>query len=163
MTLIRTGVPIIKNIAGIIKTAIGKIIADTYGGYAHHGGGAFSGKDPTKVDRSAALALRNVARTVVASGAAAECEVQAAYAIGVAEPVSLAVFTFGTGKVSDEKIIKWIRDNYDLRPSGMIERFHLRTPFYQKSASFGPFGRTDVTFPWEVSEEDAIESLRKLI
>ena len=140
-----------------------KIIADTYGGYAHHGGGAFSGKDPTKVDRSAALVLRNVARTVVASGAAAECEVQAAYAIGVAEPVSLAVFTFGTGKVSDEKIIKWIRDNYDLRPSGMIERFHLRTPFYQKSASFGPFGRTDVTFPWEVSEEDAIESLRKLI
>lgn len=140
-----------------------KIIADTYGGYAHHGGGAFSGKDPTKVDRSAALALRSIAKTIVASGAADECELQAAYAIGVAEPVSLSVFTYGTGKVSEEDIVRWIRRHYDLRPEGMIARFGLRNPVYLASASFGAFGRTDVRFPWEEIDAEAKEDLRSLI
>lgn len=140
-----------------------KIIADTYGGYAHHGGGAFSGKDPTKVDRSAALALRSIAKTIVASGAADECELQAAYAIGVAEPVSLSVFTYGTGKVSEENIVRWIRRHYDLRPEGMIARFGLRNPVYLASASFGAFGRTDVRFPWEEIDAEAKEDLHSLI
>ena len=140
-----------------------KIIVDTYGGYAHHGGGAFSGKDPTKVDRSAALALRNIAKTIVASGAAFECELQAAYAIGVAEPVSLSAETFGTGKAAESILIDWIKKHYDLRPAAMIERFHLRQPVYFKAAGEGSFGRTDVTFPWEVVDKDAMESLRALI
>ncbi len=140
-----------------------KIIADTYGGYAHHGGGAFSGKDPTKVDRSAALMLRNIAKTIVAAGAADECELQAAYAIGVAEPVSLSAFTYGTGKISEERIVKWITDHYDLRPEGMIERFGLRRPVYLASASFGAFGRTDVSMPWEIVDEEAKSDLIRLL
>ena len=140
-----------------------KIIADTYGGYAHHGGGAFSGKDPTKVDRTAALALRNIAKTIVAAGAAGECELQAAYAIGVADPVSLAIFTNGTGKIGDEAIISWVRDHYDLRPEGMIKRFGLRRPIYRESASYGAFGRTDALFPWEEIDQAAADDLRKLL
>ena len=140
-----------------------KIIADTYGGYAHHGGGAFSGKDPTKVDRTASLALRNIAKTIVLSKAAAECELQAAYAIGVAEPVSIAVFTYGTGKVSDEEILKWIDRNYDLRPEGMIRNYNLRRPIYLDSASFGAFGRRDVSLPWETINQKALEELSALI
>ena len=140
-----------------------KIIADTYGGYAHHGGGAFSGKDPTKVDRTASLALRNIAKTIVLSKAAAECELQAAYAIGVAEPVSIAVFTYGTGKVSDEEILKWIDRNYDLRPEGMIRSYDLRRPIYLDSASFGAFGRRDVSLPWETINQKALEELSALI
>ncbi len=140
-----------------------KIIADTYGGYAHHGGGAFSGKDPTKVDRTASLALRNIAKTIVAAGAAAECELQAAYAIGVAEPVSLAVFTYGTGRIGEDRIIRWVRDHYDLRPEGMINRFGLRSPIYLGSASFGAFGRTDITLPWEIVDEAAADDLRSLL
>ncbi len=140
-----------------------KIICDTYGGYSHHGGGAFSGKDPTKVDRSAALMLRNIAKTIVSAGVAEECEIQAAYAIGVAEPVSICVTTAGSGRVSEEVLEKWIRDNFDLRPEGLISRFSLRRPIYRDSASFGAFGRTDVVFPWEVIDNDAAEALRKLI
>ncbi len=140
-----------------------KIIADTYGGYAHHGGGAFSGKDPTKVDRSAALALRNIAKTIVAAGAASECEIQAAYAIGVADPVSLSLVTYGSGELDEETIISWIKRHYDLRPSGMIESLNLRTPIYQDSASFGAFGRSDVIFPWENINKEAEEDLRELL
>lgn len=140
-----------------------KIICDTYGGYSHHGGGAFSGKDPTKVDRSAALMLRNIAKTIVSAGVAEECEIQAAYAIGVAEPVSICVTTAGSGRVSEEVLEKWIRDNFDLRPEGLISRFSLRRPIYRDSASFGAFGRTDVVFPWEVVDKGAVEALRKLI
>ena len=140
-----------------------KIIADTYGGYAHHGGGAFSGKDPTKVDRTASLALRQIAKTIVEAGIASECELQAAYAIGVAEPVSLLVTTFGTGKASEDKLTSWVLDNFDLRPSGMIEHLNLRRPIYRDSASFGAFGRTDVKLPWEEVDQNLVESLRKLV
>ena len=140
-----------------------KIIADTYGGYAHHGGGAFSGKDPTKVDRTASLALRQIAKTIVEAGIASECELQAAYAIGVAEPVSLLVTTFGTGKVREDKLTSWVLDNFDLRPSGMIEHLNLRRPIYRDSASFGAFGRTDVKLPWEEVDQNLVESLRKLV
>lgn len=140
-----------------------KIIADTYGGYAHHGGGAFSGKDPTKVDRTASLALRQIAKTIVEAGIASECELQAAYAIGVAEPVSLLVTTFGTGKVSEDKLTSWVLVNFDLRPSGMIEHLNLRRPIYRDSASFGAFGRTDVKLPWEEVDQNLVESLRKLV
>ena len=140
-----------------------KIIADTYGGYAHHGGGAFSGKDPTKVDRTASLALRQIAKTIVEAGIASECELQAAYAIGVAEPVSLLVTTFGTGKVSEDKLTSWVLNNFDLRPSGMIEHLNLRRPIYRDSASFGAFGRTDVKLPWEEVDQNLVESLRKLV
>ena len=140
-----------------------KIIVDTYGGYAHHGGGAFSGKDCTKVDRTASLALRNIAKTVVAAGAAAECELQAAYAIGVAEPVSLAVFTYGTGKISEDKLIEWIGRHYDLRPAGMIEQFKLRQPIYRQAAGNGSFGRTDVSFPWEEINQEALDDLKSML
>ena len=140
-----------------------KIIVDTYGGYAHHGGGAFSGKDATKVDRTASLALRNIAKTIVASGAADECELQAAYAIGVAEPVSLAVNTFGTGKLDEEAIIEWVNRHFDLRPEAMIKRFDLRKPIYYKAASQGSFGRTDVTFPWEVIDQEALADLKSML
>ena len=140
-----------------------KIIVDTYGGYAHHGGGAFSGKDPTKVDRTASLALRNIAKTIVAAGAAGECELQAAYAIGVAEPVSLAVFTYGTGKLSEDQILSWVKKHYDLRPEGMIKRYNLRTPIYLKAAGEGSFGRTDVTFPWEVIDQEALADLKAML
>ena len=140
-----------------------KIIVDTYGGYAHHGGGAFSGKDATKVDRTAAYASRNIAKTIVASGAADECEIQLAYAIGVAEPVSIHVDTYGSGKLDEETLVKWINENYDLRPEAMIKRFDLRKPQFETVAAYGHFGRTDVTLPWEVIDENAKAKLASLL
>ncbi|MFE5324126.1 methionine adenosyltransferase [Paenibacillus sp. NPDC056579] len=130
-----------------------KIIVDTYGGYARHGGGAFSGKDPTKVDRSGAYAARYVAKNVVAAGLADKCEVQLAYAIGVAQPVSIAVDTFGTGKVSEEKLVEVIRQHFDLRPAGIIKQLDLRRPIYKQTAAYGHFGRTDVDLPWERTDK----------
>jgi S-adenosylmethionine synthetase len=130
-----------------------KIIADTYGGYARHGGGAFSGKDPTKVDRSAAYAARYVAKNIVASGLAAKCEVQIAYAIGVAHPVSIAVDTFGTGKIDDDLFIQLVNNHFDLRPAGIIKMLNLRRPIYQNTAAYGHFGRTDVEFSWEQTDK----------
>ena len=130
-----------------------KIIVDTYGGYAAHGGGAFSGKDPTKVDRSACYAARYVAKNVVASGIAKKCEVQLAYAIGVAKPVSILVNTYGTAKISDEEITKIIQDNFDLRPAAIIETFDLRRPIYKQTAAYGHFGRTDIDLPWEKTDK----------
>ena len=135
-----------------------KIIVDTYGGMARHGGGAFSGKDPTKVDRSAAYAARYVAKNIVAAGLADRFEVQIAYAIGVAHPLSLFVETFGTGKISDEEIIALIRANFDLRPAGIIQTLDLRRPIYQPTAAFGHFGRTDIDLPWE--RLDKVDALR---
>lgn len=126
-----------------------KIIVDTYGGYARHGGGAFSGKDPTKVDRSATYAARYVAKNVIAAGLAEKCEIQLAYAIGVAKPVSILVDTFGTGTVSDEKIAKIIEKNFDLRPAAIIRELNLRRPIYRQTAAYGHFGRTDIDLPWE--------------
>ena len=135
-----------------------KIIVDTYGGYARHGGGAFSGKDPTKVDRSAAYAARYVAKNIVAAGLASKCEIQISYAIGVAEPTSISVETFGTGKVSDDKIVQLIKANFDLRPYGLIEMLDLKRPIYRPSAAYGHFGR--IEFPWE--KTDKAEILRDL-
>jgi S-adenosylmethionine synthetase len=126
-----------------------KIIVDTYGGYARHGGGAFSGKDCTKVDRSAAYAARYVAKNVVAAGLADKCEIQLSYAIGVAYPTSVMVDTFGTGKVSDEKLVEIIRENFDLRPAGIIKMLDLRRPIYKQTAAYGHFGRNDLDLPWE--------------
>ncbi|MBB3110512.1 S-adenosylmethionine synthetase [Paenibacillus phyllosphaerae] len=126
-----------------------KIIVDTYGGYARHGGGAFSGKDPTKVDRSAAYAARYVAKNIVAAGLADKCEIQLAYAIGVANPVSINVDTYGTGKVSEETLVEVIQKNFDLRPAGIIKMLDLRRPIYGKTAAYGHFGRTDIDLPWE--------------
>lgn len=136
-----------------------KIIVDTYGGYARHGGGAFSGKDPTKVDRSAAYAARYVAKNIVAAGLADKVEIQLAYAIGVARPVSVSVDTYGTGKVSDEKLVELIYNNFDLRPAGIIKELGLRRPIYRQTAAYGHFGRTDVELPWE--KTDKAEKLRK--
>jgi S-adenosylmethionine synthetase len=136
-----------------------KIIVDTYGGYARHGGGAFSGKDPTKVDRSAAYAARYVAKNIVAAGLAEKCEVQFAYAIGVARPVSIAVDTFGTGKVSEDILVDLVSENFDLRPAGIINMLDLRRPIYQQTAAYGHFGRTDVDLPWE--RTDKVEVLRQ--
>ena len=136
-----------------------KIIVDTYGGMARHGGGAFSGKDPTKVDRSAAYAARYVAKNIVAAGLADRCEIQLAYAIGVAQPVSIFAETFGTGKVSDAKIVELVRKNFDLRPAGIIKTLNLRRPIYAQTAAYGHFGRTDVDLPWE--HTDKAEILRK--
>ncbi|MGN0941957.1 MAG: methionine adenosyltransferase [Selenomonadaceae bacterium] len=130
-----------------------KIIVDTYGGMARHGGGAFSGKDPTKVDRSAAYAARYVAKNIVAAGLADKVEIQLAYAIGVAKPVSIFVDTFGTGKVSDEKIVELINKNFDLRPAGIIKSLDLRRPIYRQTAAYGHFGRTDVDLPWEHTDK----------
>ncbi len=138
-----------------------KIIVDTYGGMARHGGGAFSGKDPTKVDRSAAYAARYVAKNIVAAGLADRFEVQIAYAIGVAHPLSLFVETFGTGKVSDEEIIALIREHFDLRPAGIIQTLDLRRPIYQQTAAFGHFGRTDIDLPWE--RLDKVDALRAAV
>jgi S-adenosylmethionine synthetase len=132
-----------------------KIIVDTYGGMGRHGGGAFSGKDPTKVDRSAAYMARYIAKNVVAAGLADRCEVQLAYAIGVAEPVSVLVETFGTGKVSDEKIVEAIRANFHLTPKGIIESLKLRRPIYKKTAAYGHFGRNDRDFTWEATDKAA--------
>ncbi|QZA32858.1 methionine adenosyltransferase [Hydrogenibacillus sp. N12] len=136
-----------------------KIIVDTYGGYARHGGGAFSGKDPTKVDRSAAYAARHVAKNIVAAGLADMCEVQIAYAIGVARPVSIRVDTFGTGKVPEGVLIRLIERHFDLRPAGIIRRFDLRRPIYRQTAAYGHFGRTDLDLPWE--RTDVAEALRR--
>ncbi|MCI2254264.1 methionine adenosyltransferase [Domibacillus sp. PGB-M46] len=135
-----------------------KIIVDTYGGYARHGGGAFSGKDPTKVDRSAAYAARYVAKNIVAAGLADKCEVQLAYAIGVAHPVSISVDTFGTGTVAEEALVDVIRQNFDLRPAGIIKMLDLRRPIYRQTAAYGHFGRTDVDLPWE--RTDKAEALK---
>ena len=132
-----------------------KIIVDTYGGAAHHGGGAFSGKDPSKVDRSAAYAGRYVAKNIVAAGLADRCEVQVAYAIGVAQPVSLMVETFGTGKVSDEKIVELVRRHFDLRPKGIIASLNLLRPIYSATAAYGHFGRDEVDFTWETTDKAA--------
>lgn len=126
-----------------------KIIVDTYGGYARHGGGAFSGKDCTKVDRSAAYAARYVAKNIVAAGLAKKCEIQLSYAIGVAHPTSIMVDTFGTGKLSDDKLVEIIRDNFDLRPAGIIQMLDLRRPIYKQTAAYGHFGRNDLDLPWE--------------
>lgn len=126
-----------------------KIIVDTYGGYARHGGGCFSGKDPTKVDRSAAYAARYVAKNIVAAGLAEQCEVQLAYAIGVAEPVSIAIDTFKTGKVSEGQLVEAVRKHFDLRPAGIIKMLDLKHPIYKQTAAYGHFGRTDILLPWE--------------
>ncbi|MDI0273482.1 methionine adenosyltransferase [Bacillus safensis] len=136
-----------------------KIIVDTYGGYARHGGGAFSGKDATKVDRSAAYAARYVAKNIVAAGLADSCEVQLAYAIGVAQPVSISIDTFGTGKASEEKLIEVVRANFDLRPAGIIKMLDLRRPIYKQTAAYGHFGRHDLDLPWE--KTDKADTLRK--
>jgi S-adenosylmethionine synthetase len=133
-----------------------KIIVDTYGGYARHGGGAFSGKDPTKVDRSAAYAARYVAKNIVAAGLADKAEVQLAYAIGVAHPVSIAVDTFGTGKLSETELVELVRENFDLRPAGIIKMLDLRRPIYKQTAAYGHFGRTDIELPWEQTDKAAI-------
>ena len=138
-----------------------KIIVDTYGGYARHGGGAFSGKDPTKVDRSAAYAARYVAKNIVAAGLATRCEIQLAYAIGVANPVSVLVETFGTGVISDEKIEELVRKNFDLRPAGIIKELDLRRPIYKQTAAYGHFGRNDLDLPWE--RLDKVEILKREI
>ncbi|AOZ89623.1 methionine adenosyltransferase [Bacillus xiamenensis] len=130
-----------------------KIIVDTYGGYARHGGGAFSGKDATKVDRSAAYAARYVAKNIVAAGLADSCEVQLAYAIGVAQPVSISIDTFGTGKASEEKLIEVVRANFDLRPAGIIKMLDLRRPIYKQTAAYGHFGRHDLDLPWEKTDK----------
>ena len=138
-----------------------KIIVDTYGGYARHGGGAFSGKDCTKVDRSAAYAARYVAKNIVAAGLADKCEIQLSYAIGVAQPTSVMVDTFGTGKVSDEKLVEIIRENFDLRPAGIIKMLDLRRPIYRPTAAYGHFGRNDLNLPWEAL--DKVEDLKKYL
>lgn len=130
-----------------------KIIVDTYGGMARHGGGAFSGKDPTKVDRSAAYAARYVAKNIVAAGLADRCEIQLAYAIGVAKPVSVSINTFGTGKVAEDVISKLVNDNFDLRPAGIIKELDLRRPIYTQTAAYGHFGRTDIDLPWERTDK----------
>ncbi|HEH8390226.1 TPA: methionine adenosyltransferase [Staphylococcus aureus] len=138
-----------------------KIIVDTYGGYARHGGGCFSGKDPTKLDRSAAYAARYVAKNIVAAGLADQCEVQLAYAIGVAEPVSIAIDTFGTGKVSEGQLVEAVRKHFDLRPAGIIKMLDLKQPIYKQTAAYGHFGRTDVLFPWE--KLDKVEELKDAV
>lgn len=130
-----------------------KIIVDTYGGYARHGGGAFSGKDPTKVDRSGAYAARYVAKNIVAAGLASKCEVQLAYAIGVARPVSISIDTFGTSQVSEEKLVEVVSKNFDLRPAGIIKELDLRRPIYRQTAAYGHFGRTDIDLPWERTDK----------
>ena len=135
-----------------------KIIVDTYGGYARHGGGAFSGKDPTKVDRSGAYAARYVAKNIVAAGLADKCEVQVAYAIGVAQPVSIRIDTFGTGVVEEERLVQLVRKHFDLRPAGIIRALDLRRPIYKQTAAYGHFGRTDLDLPWE--RTDKAEVLR---
>ena len=138
-----------------------KIIVDTYGGYARHGGGAFSGKDCTKVDRSAAYAARYVAKNIVAAGLADKCEIQLSYAIGVAQPTSIMVDTFGTGKISDEKLVEIIRENFDLRPAGIIKMLDLRRPIYKQTAAYGHFGRNDLDLPWE--KLDKVDDLKKYL
>jgi len=136
-----------------------KIIVDTYGGMARHGGGAFSGKDPSKVDRSAAYAGRYVAKNIVAAGLADRCEIQISYAIGVAEPTSITIDTFGTGKISNEAITKLVREHFDLRPKGLIKMLNLLRPIYTQTAAYGHFGRTEADLTWE--RTDKADTLRK--
>ena len=138
-----------------------KIIVDTYSGYARHGGGAFSGKDCTKVDRSAAYAARYVAKNIVAAGLAEKCEIQLSYAIGVAQPTSVMVDTFGTGKIADDKLVEIVRENFDLRPAGIIKMLDLRRPIYRGTAAYGHFGRTDLNLPWEAT--DKVDVLKKYL
>ena len=138
-----------------------KIIVDTYGGYARHGGGAFSGKDCTKVDRSAAYAARYVAKNIVAAGLADKCEIQLSYAIGVAQPTSIMIDTFGTGKLSDDKLVEIVRENFDLRPAGIIKMLNLRRPIYKQTAAYGHFGRNDLDLPWEAL--DKVDALKKYL
>jgi len=138
-----------------------KIIVDTYGGYARHGGGAFSGKDCTKVDRSAAYAARYVAKNIVAAGLADKCEIQLSYAIGVAQPTSVMIDTFGTGRLSNEKLVQIVRENFDLRPAGIIKMLDLRRPIYKQTAAYGHFGRDDLNLPWEAT--DKVELLKKYL
>ena len=138
-----------------------KIIVDTYGGYARHGGGAFSGKDCTKVDRSGAYAARYVAKNIVAAGLADKCEIQLSYAIGVAQPTSIMVDTFGTGKISDEKLVSVVRENFDLRPAGIIKMLDLRRPIYKQTAAYGHFGRNDLNLPWEALNK--VDDLKKYL
>ena len=138
-----------------------KIIVDTYGGYARHGGGAFSGKDCTKVDRSAAYAARYVAKNIVAAGIAKKCEIQLSYAIGVAQPTSVMVDTFGTGKIADDKLVEIVRENFDLRPAGIIKMLDLRRPIYKQTAAYGHFGRNDLDLPWE--KLDKVDTLKKYL
>ena len=138
-----------------------KIIVDTYGGMARHGGGAFSGKDPTKVDRAAAYAARYVAKNIVAAGLADKCEIQLAYAIGVARPVSILVDTFGTGKIDEEQIVNLVEENFELRPAGIIDMLNLRHPIYRQTAAYGHFGRDDIDLPWE--HTDKAESLKRQV
>ena len=138
-----------------------KIIVDSYGGTARHGGGAFSGKDCTKVDRSAAYAARYVAKNIVAAGLADKCEIQLSYAIGVAHPTSIMVETFGTGKLSEEKLVEIIRENFDLRPAGIIRMLDLRRPIYKQTAAYGHFGRNDLDLPWE--KLDKVDTLKKYL
>ena len=138
-----------------------KIIVDTYGGYARHGGGAFSGKDCTKVDRSGAYAARYVAKNIVAAGLADKCEIQLSYAIGVAQPTSINVDTFGTGKLSSEKLVEIVRENFDLRPAGIIKMLDLRRPIYKQTAAYGHFGRNDLDLPWE--KLDKVDALKKYL
>ena len=138
-----------------------KIIVDTYGGYARHGGGAFSGKDCTKVDRSAAYAARYVAKNIVAAGIADKCEIQLSYAIGVAQPTSIMVDTFGTGKIADDKLVEIVRENFDLRPAGIIKMLDLRRAIYKQTAAYGHFGRNDLDLPWE--KLDKVDALKKYL
>lgn len=138
-----------------------KIIVDTYGGYARHGGGAFSGKDCTKVDRSAAYAARYVAKNIVAAGLAKRCEIQLSYAIGVAQPTSIMVDTFGTGRLDDQKLVEIVREKFDLRPAGIIKMLDLRRPIYKQTAAYGHFGRNDLKLPWE--QTDKAEELRSYL
>lgn len=138
-----------------------KIIVDTYGGYARHGGGAFSGKDATKVDRSAAYAARYVAKNIVAAGLADKCEIQLSYAIGVAQPTSIMIDTFGTGKIDNDKLVSIVRENFDLRPAGIIKMLGLRRPIYKQTAAYGHFGRNDLNLPWEAT--DMTETLKKYL
>ena len=138
-----------------------KIIVDTYGGYARLGGGAFSGKDCTKVDRSAAYAARYVAKNIVAAGLADKCEIQLSYAIGVAQPTSVMVDTFGTGKIADDELVKIVRENFDLRPAGIIKMLDLRRPIYRQTAAYGHFGRNDLNLPWEATNK--AEALKKYL
>jgi len=135
-----------------------KIIVDTYGGMARHGGGAFSGKDPSKVDRSAAYMARYVAKNIVAAGLAERCEIQVSYAIGVAEPTSISVETFGTGKIGEDKLVAIIREHFDLRPKGLIAQLDLLKPIYQATAAYGHFGRTEASFSWE--KTDKVDALK---
>ena len=156
-----TGRFVIGGPAGDCGLTGRKIIVDTYGGMARHGGGAFSGKDPSKVDRSAAYAARHVAKNVVAAGLADKCEIQLAYAIGVAQPVSILVDTFSTGKIAEDKIVELIKKNFQLSPSGIIRELDLLRPIYKKTAAYGHFGRKDVEFPWE--KLDKVEALKKAV